>query len=413
MHTPSHLQIPSERSNTAALFRSLRHRNYRLFFIGQGISLIGTWMQQIAVTWLVYRLTGSAMLLGVVGFATSIPMFLLSSFAGVLADRFDKRRMLLATQSVAMLQAAVLAILTLAHAISVVHIIPLAALLGLSNAFDMPTRQAFLVQMIEEKADLGNAIALNSSMVNGARLIGPSIAGILIATLGEGPCFLLNAMSYLAVLASLLAMRLPPFERAQRMESVLRGWKEGVRYVAASPRIAAILLLLALVSMMGMPYTVLLPVFARDILGGGPHTLGFLAGSTGVGALAGALLLASRKGTAGLERWIAGAGMIFAAGLCGFSFSRALPLSMLMLGFTGFGMMVGLASSNTILQTLTDDDKRGRVMSLYATAFLGMTPFGALLAGSMGSRFGAPHTVLASSIAVALGALLFARRRGR
>jgi MFS family permease len=406
----SETAAPREPDGSRAVFRALRHRNYRLFFIGQGVSLIGTWMQQIAVTWLVYRLSGSTLLLGVVGFATSLPMFLLSTFAGVLADRFDQRRMLLATQTLSMLQAAGLAVLTLADVIEVWHIVPLAVLLGVANAFDMPTRQAFLIRMIDEKADLGNAIALNSSMVNGARLIGPSLAGLLIAAVGEGTCFLINAISYLAVLASLLAMRVAPLHRAGSAGGMWRGWKEGVRYAAASPLIAAILLLLALVSMMGMPYTVLLPVFARDILGGGPHTLGFLAGAAGVGALGGALLLASRRRSAGLVRWIPSAALCFAAGLCAFSFSRVEWLSMLALALAGFGMMVGLASSNTILQTVTADDKRGRVMSLYATAFLGMTPFGALLSGSLATVLGAPRTVLASSIVIACGALVFRLR---
>lgn len=391
-------------------FRALRYRNYRLFFGGQLISLIGTWMQQIALTWLVYRMTNSAFLLGVVGFAGQMPSFLVSPFAGVLADRLNRHRMVIATQVLSMVQAAVLAVLTLTGSITVVQIILVSTFLGVINAIDIPTRQSFLLDMIENKEDLGNAIALNSSMFNGARLVGPSIAGILIAAIGEGLCFLLNAVSFVAVIIALMSMKIAPRERQIQSRGVLQGFKEGFRYAFGFVPIRYILMLLALVSVMGMPYAVLMPIFARDVLHGGPRTLGFLMGATGVGALTGALSLASRKSVRGLARWISTAAAIFGAGLIAFSFSRSLFLSMGLLFVVGFGMMVQMASSNTILQTVSDDDKRGRVMSFYTMAFMGMTPFGSLYAGSLASEIGAPYTLTISGIVCILGAAVFARK---
>ena len=390
------------------IFRTLRYRNYRLFFGGQLISLTGTWMQQVALMWLVYRLTNSAILLGVVGFASQMPLFILSPFAGVLADRLNRHRVIIVTQTLSMLQALVLTVLTLGGIISVWHIVALSAFLGLVNAFDIPTRQSFLLDMIERKEDLANAIALNSSMFNGARLVGPSIAGLIIAALGEGLCFLFNAVSYVAVIVALLAMRIkrqkPPELKPQR---VLEGLREGFHYAFGFVPIRSILLLIALVSLMGMPFTVLMPIVAKDILHGGPHTLGFLMGSTGVGALTGALLLASRKNVLGLSRWIAAAAGTFGVGLVAFSFSQTLWLSIVLLFIIGLGMMVQMASSNTILQTITDDDKRGRVMSFYTMSFMGMIPFGSLLAGSLAGTIGAPATLLVSGISVILGSAVY------
>lgn len=388
----------------------MRHRNYRLFFGGQVISLIGTWMQQIAVTWLVYRLTNSAFLLGVVGFSSQMPAFVLSPFAGVLADRMNRHRIVIATQVFSMLQASVLAVLTLTGNIAVWHIVVLSMILGLINAVDIPARQSFLLDMIASKEDLGNAIALNSSMFNGARLVGPSIAGLLIGAVGEGMCFLINAVSFVAVIIALLAMNITRRERKPHSMSVLEGFKEGIKYAFGFPPIKYILLLLALVSIMGMPYAVLMPIIAKDILHGGAHTLGFLMGSIGVGALTGALYLASRKSVRGLARWIAIAAAIFGIGLAAFSLSRVLWLSMTLLLITGFGMMVQMASSNTILQTIVDDDKRGRVMSLYTMAFMGMAPFGSLLAGSLAGTIGAPNTLLINGVVCFLGAILFATK---
>src|SRR5713101_2612297 len=350
-------------------------------------------MQQIAMSWLVYRLTGSAFLLGIVGFASQLPAFLVSPFAGVLADRLNRHRMIIATQVLAMVQATALAILTLTGVIEIWHILVLSLFLGLINAFDIPTRQAFLLEMVKNREDLGNAIALNSSMFNGARLIGPAIAGVVIAAVGEGICFLLNAVSFIAVIAALLAMNIPPRHKEDQRVGVLEGFKEGLLYAFGFSPIRSILLLLALVSVMGMPYTVLMPVVAGKILHGGPHTLGFLMGSIGLGALTGAMYLASRKTIVGLGRWIPTAATIFGSGLIAFSFSRVLWLSMLLLFVAGFGLMVQMASSNTILQTISEDNKRGRVMSFYAMAFMGMAPFGSLLAGSLASKIGVPATL--------------------
>ena len=389
------------------IFRTLRYRNYRLFFSGQLISLIGTWMQQVAVTWLVYRLTNSAFLLGIAGFASQIPMFLLSPFAGVLADRFNRHRIIVVTQSLALIQATILAILTYTGGITIWQIIALMAFLGCINAFDMPTRQSFVLEMVEHKEDLGNAIALNSSIFNSARLIGPSIAGILIALVGEATCFLLNAISFIAVIAALLSMRLEKRPPTQVHHTVFQGFKEGFRYVSTFRPIRDILLLLALVSIIGIPFTILMPIIAQDVLHGGPNTFGFLMGAQGVGALVGAITLASRKSVRGLLKWISSAAMVFGGGISAFALSHNQWLSMGLLMLAGFGMIVQMASSNTILQTISDDDKRGRVISYYTLAFAGMTPFGSLLAGSLGSAIGAPMTILFSGFVCLAGGIIF------
>jgi MFS family permease len=366
-------------------------------------------MQRIAMSWLVYRMTNSAFLLGAVGFAGQIPIFLLTPLAGVLADRMDRHRLLIITQTLAMLQAFTLALLVLTGTVAIWQIISLAVFLGLVDALDMPVRQSFMVQVVE-KQDLGNAIALNSSIVNSARLLGPSIAGILIASMGEGMCFLLNSFSYLAVIVSLLAMK-PIVRKIEKGTTrVLQGLKEGFRYVSGFAPIRSVLLLLALVSLMGVPYQVLMPVFAKDILHGGPHTLGFLMGSAGIGALAGAIYLASRRSVIGLGRWIVLAAGVFGVGLIAFSLSRILWASLILMLLIGFGMMVQMASSNTVLQTVVDEDKRGRVMSFYAMAFRGMVPFGSLLAGGLASTIGAPNTLMIGGISCILGSLLFARQ---
>jgi MFS family permease len=390
--------------------RALRHPNYRLFFFGQGTSLIGTWLTRVATSWLVYRLTSSALLLGLVGFAGQIPTFLLAPIAGVLVDRWDRHRVLVVTQAMAMVQSALLAVLALTGTITIGRVLALSVVQGFINAFDTPARQAFVVDMVDDRADLPNAIALNSSMVNAARLLGPSIAGVLIAVVGEGWCFTVDAVSYLAVIASLLAMRLRPRERAVAHARVLVDLREGFRYVASFTPIRAILLLLALVSLTGIPYTVLMPIFAGRVLGGGPHTLGILMAASGVGAVAGALWLASRRTVLGLGRVLAVAGGLFGAGLVGFSFSPWMWLSLPLLMVTGGGMMVQMAASNTLLQTLVDEDKRGRVMSFYTMAFFGMTPFGSLLAGWFGDRIGAPATVRWGGVATLVAVALFVRK---
>lgn len=389
----------------AATFRALQHRNFFLFFSGQGISLIGTWMQRVALSWLVYRLTDSAFILGIAGFANQIPTFLLAPIAGVLADRWDKHKIIIFTQSLSMLQALLLAGLVLANLIEVWHVLALGALLGFINAFDIPVRQSFVVEMIEDKKDLGNAIALNSTLVNSGRLLGPAIAGLLIMLLGEGLCFLLNGLSYLAVIAALLAMKFKPAAKRAVAKNLWTELREGYRYAAASPSIRSTLLLLALVSLVGVPYMVLMPVFAEAILHGGPNTLGFLMGANGVGALLGSMFLASRSGQADLERWIVIAAVIFGGGLIAFSFSATYWLSLLLLIVIGFGMIVQMASSNTLLQSRVEDSKRGRIMSFYTMAFMGMAPFGSLLAGTLANQFGAPAAVLLGGVCCVAAAL--------
>ena len=401
---------PDDANSLKLIFRALSHRNYRLFFGGQGISLIGTWMQQIAMSWLVYRLTDSALLLGVVGFTSRIPTFLLASLAGVLADRWNRHRVLVITQTLSMIQAMILAILVLTGAIAVWHIIFLSLSLGLINALDIPTRQSFVVDMIEKREDLGNAIALNSSIVNGARLIGPSVAGMLIATLGEGMCFLLNGLSFIAVIFALLAMKITPKKREAQSSKVFQGLKEGFSYAFGFAPIRSVLLLLGLISLMGMPFTVLMPIFAEKILHGGPQALGFLSGATGVGAIAGSIYLASRKSVLGLGRIIVISSNLFGIGLIGFSLSRLFWLSLLMMLLIGFGMMVEMASSNTVLQTIVEEDKRGRIMGFYTMAFMGMVPFGSLLAGTLANNIGAPNTVMIGGVACILGSVLFAKK---
>ena len=389
------------------IFRALNSRNYRLFFGGQGISLIGTWMQQIAMSWLVYRLTNSVFLLGLIGFSSQISSLFFSPFAGVLSDRWNRHRILVVTQSLAMIQAFILASLTLMGVVAVHHLVILSIFLGLVNAFDMPTRQAFVVEMVEKRADLGNAIALNSFLFNGARLVGPSIAGILISILGEGMCFLLNSVSFLAVIIALLAMKMTPNKEDSEKTRVLQGLKEGFIYAFGFPPIRSILFFLGWISLVGTANTTLMPVFARDILHGDSKTYGFLMAAIGVGAIIGAIFLASRKNVLGLGRIITIASGIFGIGLISFSLSHTLWLSFFLLLITGFGMMVHMASSNTILQTIVDDDKRGRVMSLYAMAFMGMAPLGSLVGGSLAGWIGAPTTLIIIGTSCMIGSFLF------
>lgn len=392
------------------VFRALHSRNYRLFFSGQAISLIGTWITRIATGWLVYRLTDSALLLGVVGFASQIPTFFLTPFTGVLADRWNRHDTLVITQVLAMVHSLILAALTLTGVITVWHIIALSVFQGLINAFEIPARQSFVVEMVEKKEDLGNAIALNSSIFNAARLVGPSIAGLLIAAFGEGLCFLIDGMSYIAVIAALMAMKITPRKIELPAPHILQELKAGFKYAFGFTPIRALLLLLGLTSIAGMPYATLMPVFAADVLHGGPHTLGFLMGAAGVGALVGAVYLASRKSVRGLGKVIVLAASVFGIGLIAFSLSRVLWFSLLLMVLIGFGMIVQVASSNTVLQTIVDDDKRGRVMSLYAMAFMGMTPFGNLLAGFLANNIGAPNTLIIGGGCCVLGSLLFARK---
>jgi len=410
INRPSEETISNDPTGLTRMFRALRYRNYRLFFIGQGISLIGTWMQQVAISWLVYSLTNSAFLLGVVAFSGLICTFLLTPFAGVLVDRLDRHRILVITQTLAMLQAFALAAVVLTGTAAVWNLILLSAALGLINAFDMPTRQSFVLDMVTNRADLGNAIALNSSLFNSARLIGPSVAGVLVALVGEGLCFLINGISFIAVIACLLAMKMAPTPARGKQEDFFRGMKDGANYAFGFRPMKYIIILLAFTALVAMPYPVLMPVFAKEVLQGGANTLGFLMAAAGVGALAGAIYLASRQNVFGLDKVIVVSTFSFGIGLICFSFSRITALSMLFMAVTGFGMVVQLAACNTILQTIADDDKRGRVMSLYIMSFMGLAPFGSLLFGGLADVIGAPYTLLIGGVCMLAGGLLFARK---
>jgi MFS family permease len=394
-------------SRFQATVRALRHRNFRLFFLGQLVSLIGTWMQTVAQSWLVYRLTGSSALLGSVNFASQIPVFLLSPAGGVVADRYNRHRLVIATQAASMLLALVLAGLTLFHMVKVWQIFVLSALLGIVNAFDIPARQAFIVEMTSRE-DLINAIALNSSAFNGARIVGPAVAGILVAAVGEGWCFFANGVSYIAVIAGLLAMKLQPYRPRHVESSVLRHIGEGFRFIADTAPIRALLLLVGLVSLAGMPYSVLMPIFADRILNAGAQGLGILMGISGLGALAGALLLASRQTVRGLGRWIVISSASFSALLIVFAYSRWFWLSAAVLVPIGFSVMIQMGSTNTLIQSMTPDAMRGRVLAGYSMMLMGMAPIGALIAGVLAEHIGARATVAAGALACGAAAAAFA-----
>ena len=393
--------------NTSKLkfaLRALQHRNFRLFFGGQSLSLIGTWMTQVATSWLVYRTTKSALLLGLVGFSGQIPALVLAPFAGVWVDRLNLHRVLKVTQTLSMLESFALAALALSGVINIPEIVGLIMFQGAINAFDMPARQSFLIEMVEDRADLTNAIALNSAMFNSARLIGPSIAGLIIAVAGEGYCFLIDGFSYLAVIGSLLLMHIGNVRVQRQRRSIADELKEGWSYVTGSIPIRTILLLLAAVSLVGAPYTVLLPIFAGKVLQGGAHTLGFLTGASGVGALVSAIALAMRKTVLGLGKRIAYTTLSFGAGLIFFGLSKYLWLSLALMLMTGFSLIQQMSCSNTIMQTIVQEDKRGRVMSFYTMAFVGAMPFGSLIAGAIANAIGAPLTVMISgSLCIVLG----------
>jgi MFS family permease len=396
---------PEVLSRWQAAFRALRHRNFQLFFSGQLISLIGTWMQSVAQSWLVYRLTGSALLLGSVGFASQIPVFMFAPLGGMAADRYNRRYIVIATQTASLFLALILAALTLLHKVQVWQVFVLAALLGVVNAFDIPGRQSFLVDMVG-KEDLMNAIALNSSMFNGARVIGPAIAGILVAKIGEGWCFFANGVSYIAVIIGLFLMKVLSPRRVS-MASPLEHMMEGFRFVNETAPIRALLLLLGLVSLVGMPYVVLMPIFADQILHGGAQGLGILMGATGVGALLGALTLAFREGVKGLGRWVARCCAGFGASLALFSLSHKFWLSVILLLPVGYSMMLQMACSNTLIQVMVPDALRGRVMAVYSMMFMGMAPIGALLGGALADRFGASLSVGIGGLACLVGAAWF------
>jgi len=387
---------------------ALRYRNFRLFFCGQSVSLLGTWMTRLATAWLVYRLTHSAFLLGMVGFASLIPAFFLVPFAGVWIEQVDRRKLIVYTQAVAAVQSLAMAALTLTHRINIAEVLALSALQGVVDGFDLPARQSFLIHMVEDKKDLANAIAINSSMNNGARLVGPAIAGLVVAGLGEGWCFLIDGLSYLPVIASLVAMRLAPHPAAPGKSNMLRQMREGWDFVCSFEPIRAILILFASVSLMGYPYATLLPIFAGQILHGGAHTLGWLTSATGVGALLSGISLTLRKTPAGFTRIIAFSTALFGVSLVLFGLSHLLWLSLALMFFAGFGMLQAASACNTVIQTLVPDDKRGRVMGYYTMAFVGSVPFGALLAGSLAHWIGAPFTVMLTGACVVAASLYFA-----
>jgi MFS family permease len=400
------------RATASHAFRALRHRNYRLLFIGQSVSLTGSWMQQLALSWLVYRLTGSPFYLGLVAFANQLPATFISPFAGVLADRWDRHRIVLGTQLVGMAQAATIAVLVIGGWVQPWHIVALSAVLGAVMGMDIPARQALFVDLVGgDREELANAIALNSSLFNATRLLGPALGGFLIATIGEGPLFALNAVSYLGVIAGLLAMRLPAHVPGDGGGRVMDRLREGVRYAAGFPPVRALLLLLGAISLLGMPYVVLLPVFAEEVLGGGPRTLGLLMSAAGLGALSGALWLATRRTVVGLGGVIIAAGSLFGGGLIAFSVSRSLLFSLPLLVVAGMGMMVLAASANTVLQTVAPPRLRGRVMSLYAMAFMGMGTVGSLTGGWLASVLGAPTAVSLGGLGCLTATGWFARRR--
>lgn len=394
-------------SSLAHAWRALRSRNFKLFFVGQSISVLGTWMTRVAASWLVFRLTHSALQLGIVSFAAQIVSFLLGPFAGVWVERLNRRKLLVWTQAAAAVQSLAMAVLTLTHIINLKEIIALSVMQGLINAFDMPARQSFLVQMVEDRNDLSNAIAINSSMANGARLVGPAIAGLVIGAAGEGWCFLIDGISYFAVIASLLMMRIESAKTYRYATSMLEQMREGWDYVRTFHPIRVILMLFALVSLMGYPHMVLMPVFAGQVLHGGPHTLGWLTGASGIGAFVSALSLAARKSVAGLTRMIQVATAVLGGALILLGLSHTLWLSLAAMVFVGFGLMQAAAVSNTVIQSLVTEDKRARVMSYYMMAFFGAAPFGSLLAGALAHRIGAPRTVIITGASCLIGALWF------
>ncbi len=401
--------MPDAPKPPLSLLRSFRHRNYRLFFSGQLVSLLGTWMQSVAQSWLVYQMTHSAVLLGVTGFVGQIPGFFVAPFGGIVADRHHRHRIVVVTQACAMLLALLLAALTLAHVVQVWHILVLAGLLGVVTAFDVPARQSLIADIVGHE-DRANAIALNSSMVTGSRIVGPAIGGVLVALVGEGWCFLFNGLSYIAVIAGLLAMQLPPHTRARPTASPLEHMREGFRFAAQTLPVRSLLLLLGLVSLTGMPYAVLMPLFAQEILHGNSGTMGLLMSMAGAGALLASLTLAMRRELSGLGRWIALSAVVFGASLIAFAASRHVWLSAVLLVPVGFAMQIQMAGTNTLLQAMVPNALRGRLMSVFVMMFLGMSPFGALLAGTLAKAIGAPQTVALGGAACLVGAALFWRQ---
>lgn len=407
-----YLDINSYFHKVGFAFRALRSRNFRLYFCGQIVSLMGTYMQNMALGWLVYRLSGSAFLLGAVGFAGQIPSLFLTPVAGVYADRANRRAVLVATQSLSMCMALLLAALYFGGAIEVWHIMAISCVNGLSLAFDTPFRHAFILEMVGDRGLLANAIALNSTLVNSARFIGPMVGGFLIALVGEGFCFLINGVSFVAVVISLLAMRVERRPAGAPHRSVVRELREGLRYAFDIKPIRHLLLLVCATGFIGMPFQNFLPLFAKDVLGGGSRMMGFLTGALGAGALLGALYLASRASVRALPRVIFATAALFGVGLAGFALSVWPVVSMALIFAAGFGMIVHLAGTNTLLQTVVDDRMRGRVVSLYSMSFMGITPLGSLLLGAVAPSAGAQATVAVAGGLCLLVALVYRRNVG-
>lgn len=389
---------------------AFRSRNYRLFFAGQGLSLTGSWMTQVATVWLVYQLSASPWLLGIVGFTSQIPSLILLPFAGVFVDRWNRHQVIIWTQILSMVQSLTLAVLALTGVVNIWHLIGLSLFQGIVNSFDAPARQAFVPEMIERKEDLANAIALNAAMFNGARLIGPAVAGVVLATVGAGVCFLIDGISYIAVIIALLAMKLKPITIKPVSGNSLQRLKEGFVYAFGFPPIRAIILLLALVSFWGMQYTVLVPIFATKILNGGPDALGYLMAASGIGAFFGAVYLSTRKSIVGIGKIIAYSPAVLGIAIIGFAVSRVMWFSLLMMLISGVGFILQFASSNTFLQTILEDDKRARVLSIYTMAFFGVIPFGNLFAGGLANYIGAPNTLIISGVMCVLGSIYFSRQ---
>jgi MFS family permease len=392
------------------ILRAFRYRNYRLYFIGQGISQIGNWSTLLATSWLVYQLTDSALLLGVVGFTSRIPTLFISPIAGVIADRGSRQRIIVVTQILSMVQSLLLAGLALTDMINVWQIIALGLFQGIADALYIPTLQAFVKEIIVKPEDLGNAIALNSSLVSSARLIGPAVAGFLVASVGAGVCFLLDGISYLAVIAAFLAMKVPPVKIAVSNTSTIHKLKEGFNYAFDNSAIRSMLLLLSLLGFVGLPYVILTPIFAADILQGGAETLGLLMGASALGALIASVYLSSKTNIFGLERAIAIAPILLGTGFIIFSLSKVLLFSLLVMVLIGFSVILQLAATNTVLQTIVDDDKRGRLMSLVSMAFMGVVPFGNLFSGWLASQIGVINTFIFNGSVCMGGALIFIRQ---
>ncbi|MGI6395130.1 MAG: MFS transporter [bacterium] len=399
-------------SGIKTTFRAFRYRNYKIYFSGQVVSLVGSWMQQIALGWLVYKLTNSAFLLGLVGFSGQIPSFILAPFAGIVADRYDRYKVLIATQILFMLQALTLAALVLTGVAGVTTIIVMSLIQGTIMAFDSPVRHAFVIQIVEKKEDLGNAIALNSSSFHASRLVGPPLAGLIIAAASEGVCFLINGIGYTAVIVALLKIKVKPLKQHKGNTSPLKDIKDGFSYAFNSIPIKTILATVAFASVVGMPYAVLMPVMARDVLEGTSQTFGVLMGGAGLGAFTGALYLASQSSAAGLLKNMFLAFILFGFGMVGFSMSRDVGLSFVLLVTVGFGMMTIMASSNTIIQSVVSEEMRGRVMSLYTFSFMGLAPFGNLLSGAIAQKIGTPATIFLSG-ALCVGASLIFMSKSR